>query len=514
MEKLNGDGLVLSYNKKAMDFLRSENYKNALSCLNKAEEVLGSGQVSNLNKLLGLTLNNFGCFYKRTGNPSLALNFLKKALEIESKDPVDVNNLAGTHLNMCAILSSIGEHKKALDHSLKAMNLLKDKVEDDGNLLTTLIVAHYNAGIEYEMLTKMSEARKVYLDGLRLTVENFGEDHTLAVSLKGSIRNLNLNLRKTISISPIRGTPGNINMPRGSALRSSLNSSGQQIPLKPKAKPENLRFITGERLRPMHKKEDFRARELKTRRKYDVRSLIKEMDGESSKYLKDEKKKLSDDTEDSKNKGTDVSDRVESLKLNEKNSIATQVEFCDRRYFKIMRNNAAVIIQKFVRGYLARKRVENKRYEKQVREAEEQMRKAQERLEGLKAQNKHVKKRSPLEKVQGEPTKDKDFVPVVFKTKLERSVSRESTVNTKRKSLLAPIPEENEYLNAKAVIIQKNFKGWKVRKNYREQKKAVIKIQKHIRRYTVRKLYLEIKEAIVFIQRFWRRLLRKRGDFN
>lgn len=521
MDKPNCDSLVFAYNKKAMDFLRIENYKKALSFLNKAEEVLSSGQVQNLNQLLGITLNNFGCFYKRTGNPTLALNFLKKALEIENKDPVDVNNLAGTYLNMCAILSSIGEHQKALDHSLKAMNLLKTRVKDDENLLTTLIVAHHNAGIEYEMLMNNIEAKKVYSAGLKLTIEHYGEDHPLAISLKNSMKNLNIN-RKTISVSPIRTTPGSISMSRGSVLRSNkipAHISGPNIISNLKSKTENVRFITGERLQPMHKKEDFRTREVKTRKKFDARTLIKELDGESSKYIKKQQKPGNEETEDTKRK-TDVSDRIDNSKPNEKINTATQVEICDRRYFKIMRNNAAVIIQKHVRGFLARKRAESKKYEKQLKEAEEEMRKAQERLDGLKSQNRKRALSAKADNVVNGQKEfvngqkefvngQKEFVPTVYKNKLERSVSRTSTVVSRRRSLLAPIPEEREDLNAKARIIQKNYRGWKERRRYKMVKKATVLIQKHIKRYQVRKLYLEIKDAIVFIQRTWRKLAKK-----
>ena len=165
MKQRSSDAVVFNYNRRAMEYLRNEDYNNALLYLTKAEEILNYGDVINLNKLYGITLNNFGCFYKRTGNPTLSLNFLRKALEIETSPPIDTNNLAGTHLNICAIYSQIDDHDKALAHALKALNLLKSKYQEDPEVLTTLLVAHHNAGVEYEFLYQIPEAYNIYKKG-------------------------------------------------------------------------------------------------------------------------------------------------------------------------------------------------------------------------------------------------------------------------------------------------------------------------------------------------------------
>ena len=165
MKKRNSDTIVFAYNRRAMEYLRNQNYKSALLYLTKAEEILSYGNVNNLNKLYEITLNNFGCFYKQTGNPISALNYLRKALEIEKENPGDTNNLAGTHLNICAILSQIDDHHKALSHGLKAMNILKVKFVEDNSLLVTLLIAHHNIGVEYEFLNQMSDAYNTYQKG-------------------------------------------------------------------------------------------------------------------------------------------------------------------------------------------------------------------------------------------------------------------------------------------------------------------------------------------------------------
>ena len=61
------EAIVLKYNSVAMDYLKLENYKDSLSLLKKAEEILNSDEndiIPNRLKLMGITLNNLGCYYK------------------------------------------------------------------------------------------------------------------------------------------------------------------------------------------------------------------------------------------------------------------------------------------------------------------------------------------------------------------------------------------------------------------------------------------------------------------
>jgi hypothetical protein len=62
-----------------------------------------------INRLLGITYNNFGCYYRRNNKPTTALEFLKKALQIEVYSIGDSATVAGTHLNICAVFSGMGK---------------------------------------------------------------------------------------------------------------------------------------------------------------------------------------------------------------------------------------------------------------------------------------------------------------------------------------------------------------------------------------------------------------------
>lgn len=531
MTQRNSDAIVFSYNRRAMEFLRNEDYKTALTYLSKAEELLNTGSVSNLHKLYGITLNNFGCFYKRTGNPSLALNFLRKALEIETKPPVDINNLAGTHLNICAILSQIEDHHKALSHALKALNLLKSRYLDDPSLLTTLLVAHHNSGVEYEFLSQTSDAFGIYQKGWKIASDNLGDAHALSMSLKNSMQNTNFTRRNTVS--PMRNsqfTP--VAKSRGSVPRSYKTS--KKGSLKKLDKPESVRFVTGERLQPMFKHEKVVKKKftMRDKRKYDVSSLIKELNGESSRDVKDfsmdaeSSKGLKDFSidEDSENdrffdtvstvKEKSISVELPSERTQEaKISISTQVDFKERNVFKNLRNNAASIIQKYCRGFLARKKKDYEKYSKQLEEAELQAKIAKEKLRKMgRFGGKKLKKKIELPHVPVivPPSKNEELIPIAYKSKLNsavRSDSRMSSVTPRYSEKLPVIPEETEAISYKVISIQSHLRGWVVRKEYILKRAAIIMIQKHLKRYLIRKLFLQIKDAIVFIQKYWRKQL-------
>jgi len=79
--------------------LTRERYEACLEFLNKALTI-----TQHSNALKAVTYNNLACYYRRVGKVRTALDFLKKALNIEIQ--VDKpQSLADTHLNLCAVLS-------------------------------------------------------------------------------------------------------------------------------------------------------------------------------------------------------------------------------------------------------------------------------------------------------------------------------------------------------------------------------------------------------------------------
>ncbi|OMJ82549.1 hypothetical protein SteCoe_16713 [Stentor coeruleus] len=520
-----------------MEHLHNEDYDKAYSYLNKAQNLLSSISLQNPQKIYNITLNNFACFYKKTGNPLSALNFLKKALELSSKPPVDINNLAATHLNICAILSFINDHSNALSHSLKALNFLKAKFLEDPSVVTTLIVAHHNAGVEYEFLSQMQRAFSMYARGYKISQEYLGDEHPLTQSLKRSMHSTQVT-RMTTSVSPIRSSPitsfgkSRGSIPRG--FKNSARSSAGNTETMFKTKTENVKFVTGERLQPMFKNsesEDKRktAARTKNRKSIKVTSLIKELNGESSKDVKsftvnvknldiNSDKQVISTGEDSKNLYIDNNDKTvteESQKSSDRVSIATQVESFDRGLLKKLRNSAAIVIQKHCRGFIAKKKYQITKYTRQLEDAEKQAKLAKDKLTSLS----QFRIRKTLiidnEIPRGQASAIKiELVPIVYKDKLN-SPSRltpqlSQSMKTRRNILLSPIPEESENFSGRIISIQRHYRGWSLRKEFLKKRKAIVTIQKNIKRYLTMKLYKKIIKAVVFIQRTWRKCLKSK----
>merc|ERR1719454_1193992 len=77
--------------------------------------------------LRAVTYNNLGCFYKSMNKLHTALQYLRKAQKIEERSKGKCQNPAGTHLNLCALLSQMGKHSDALTHAHAALTLLEQE---------------------------------------------------------------------------------------------------------------------------------------------------------------------------------------------------------------------------------------------------------------------------------------------------------------------------------------------------------------------------------------------------
>ena len=113
-----------------------------------------------------MTFNNMACYYRRIGKMRTALNFLQRALTIESRlQRPEIQ--ADTHLNICAVLSQLNKHELALNHAMSALILLQEMMlakrldpaafqEDEEDLpaetskdrTAVLAIAYHNMGVE------------------------------------------------------------------------------------------------------------------------------------------------------------------------------------------------------------------------------------------------------------------------------------------------------------------------------------------------------------------------------
>ena len=198
--------LILNSNKLAMDYLREDNYKESLALLKKAEALLSvseEGDKLDRTRLLCITLNNLGCYYKRRRQPNVALHYIQQALDLEVEAGRDLVSVAGTHLNLCAIYSQAGKHFEALHHANDALELIQTAMENSvpsngSTALTTLVIAYHNVGVELEYQNRLSDAVEAYTKGHEAALQYLGPSHGLTDSISTSksaaitrFRNLN-----------------------------------------------------------------------------------------------------------------------------------------------------------------------------------------------------------------------------------------------------------------------------------------------------------------------------------
>mmetsp|Transcript_89861 Transcript_89861/g.155558 ORF Transcript_89861/g.155558 Transcript_89861/m.155558 type:complete len:952 (-) Transcript_89861:90-2945(-) len=209
--------LVLSCNKEGMDFLRKGQYKQAFEQLKYAEAILvANHKEDEPTSLLAVTCNNLGCYYKKVGKLHAALSYLRKALKIEVSLQTDDVTVAGTHLNICAILSKLDKHDKAVQHALCALELISNRVANASHSVSqdeysVLAIAYHNVAVERDYLHQWDQAHAAYQQGHQIAKKCLGEQHPLTQTLG---KNCDAALQKSQKFQKERsasssGAPGN-----------------------------------------------------------------------------------------------------------------------------------------------------------------------------------------------------------------------------------------------------------------------------------------------------------------
>jgi hypothetical protein len=511
------ESTISDFNRKASALLRSSDFSSAISCLESAYSLLAQLPGDSRRRLLSLTLNNLGCAYKRAGQLETAVAVLEEALDCAGAAPADVGSLAGTHLNLCGLFSQQNEHRAALEHALQAVRLVRKRFRDDVSMLTTLLAGYHNAGVEFTMLGQVEEARRMYQIAWEIACEQIGEKHPLTVGLRERLKKNKISIR--LELAEQKG--GRIETKYCTPASAYEDRSGgrKKRPAESVKGSERTRFVTGERLQPM-----FRREERAKRISYDATRMEKakikvvEAQRDFSRSEEDKKAPTRDETGESKmseEKHTERTDggskerKVGEEKIR-KVSIATQAECFDRSMLQRIRNRAAVKIQKWFRGYMARTSIRKAIYLKQIKEAKVQKRRAKAKLQGLE---RGLTKTTSLtistpEAADYSPTAE--LIPIAFKNKLgnEFIADRTRSMSLKYQSSLQSIPEEHLKYGRNLVHIQRHVRGWTVRKDFVIRKRAIITLQKNIRMFLARNSYLKLYSSVLRIQRFWKEILR------
>lgn len=200
--------LAIGYNTLGMKHLKDNHTEISCKFFEKAEALTDPANL-HMNAesrlvLRAVTYNNMGCFYKSFGKLHTALQYLKKAQKIEEKTRGRSQNPAGTHLNLCALLSQMGKHQEALGHAERARQLLEAgqgqsqsqqlppdgpiaQMEGSTNSESLICVAYFNMGAEYEHLRKPSDALWHYERAYESCQQELGEQHPLSQQISACL---------------------------------------------------------------------------------------------------------------------------------------------------------------------------------------------------------------------------------------------------------------------------------------------------------------------------------------
>ena len=178
--------MILQNNKRAMDLLQDSSLDQALKLLLHSSALLQDSSVPRTSGLWGLTFNNLGCVYKKAENKKSALYYFSKALDMEIQSTYDATNVASTHLNISAILSSMGDHETSLAHSLASLKTMQACASRSPNCAVPIVLAYHSIGIENEFLKRGREAAVAFHKGWEVAEKELGAAHRLTETLRKS----------------------------------------------------------------------------------------------------------------------------------------------------------------------------------------------------------------------------------------------------------------------------------------------------------------------------------------
>lgn len=207
---------IVSLNELGLKNLES-NPTHSILYLNQAlleSRCLKRSQVK--QKLLAMTYNSLGCYYKTTNHPDKALEYFQKSAILGRTKNFDEQTLAYAHLNIAGLISLKNQPENALRHALKSIKILKTKDLQSKNI-TTLISAHELMASEYSKLDQKNDCRLSLQSALDLCYKHLGKSHNKAIEIKTTLDKILIEKPKLLSsragsVMPSRNyTPSNVN---------------------------------------------------------------------------------------------------------------------------------------------------------------------------------------------------------------------------------------------------------------------------------------------------------------
>lgn len=171
--------IILNSNKAAIQLLKNKEFGLAKPYLETSVNILSSKKVKNSKKLLPITLNNYGCYYKRLGKLPEALKYFDSALRISQGKDLNVTE---TYLNVSNVFLQSGKYSDAL---IAASNALKS-LKNSRKYTKTAVLVYKTLGNLYRLMGLRQESQQMYLKGLMTSQKVLGNAHKLTKDMENS----------------------------------------------------------------------------------------------------------------------------------------------------------------------------------------------------------------------------------------------------------------------------------------------------------------------------------------
>jgi len=336
--------MVMKLNKEAMKYYQNNWLSHSERSLQEACKILDKlEKTQQQQKLLAITSNNLGCLFKKFKKYHEAIEQFFKGLEIQKQLPHELINISNSHLNICAVYSLLGNHELAQRHALKALYLLRNNYREETPIITSLVIAYHNLGVEYEYLNLIPEAIDCLNKGIQLSEVKLGKTHSLTLSLRRSLKNAsgqdNVSENSSIASKNFR------------TLSAFSNSRALSLNRKISMDSRNSKRLPSRGVQKARTAEGSRRKNIVSRTRINPIALVREL---NAKFTSKENQPLPPQPKRKPRKRTNVS------------------------FVKVQENNAALRIQAFWRGFSVRKQSEK------TKDAQKKARQALQELDLLK----------------------------------------------------------------------------------------------------------------------------------
>ena len=252
--------LINAYHSESMKCMESGSNKQAVAfeLLQKAQILAESMPDSKARSTWLVTIySSLAVYFQRNKKYEAALLYLEQASDLE-KDTGSRDSIAGSDLNIAAVLSSLGRHSQALVHAQKAVQTLLDTDSSSFTLTDCLSIAvdlapmpssqiellskaYYSIGAIHEHLNQLHEALGAYRIASNLAFKV--RDVSLSKAIDGAAQEVKRRMSRTRGRSaslkqrnekPLQPSTTSMSRPKSAALPSSTAPSSE------KSKGQNL----------------------------------------------------------------------------------------------------------------------------------------------------------------------------------------------------------------------------------------------------------------------------------